>query len=411
VHHKNESNQYVNEPSKIHPHINRFGAPHQEAKSIMLDSGLLDGLSTEQLTDLRHRLNQTDESTTVLVPVGPKAFRLATLRLDQLYWGSKNHPDDDNDVSISKAQALQVLQDAISQRLPAKKVVEESEDDAGEHDEAATKSADPGSSSTETMSSAGPSSMPFIDIREEVDEDGKPIRTEAIDLTDHLQHLIEKTQSTPPAAGSAGPTTDPLQDGHAETDIDSSPRPMDGNEFEKLAARLDELALLEEEAAAGDDDDVPSKKAPRITLKDRLATEQGSSSSSAVTQTKKATKSGWSKGFLNNKPKSKQQPTKPKTTISTTSTNTTKPTTSATTKSVSFGNTPDQVHEIPPREEGYRRPVPAADPSLRQSRPIEPELFTGVVQERPRRPKPSTNAPAKEKKLSKFAQERQQGLL
>jgi hypothetical protein len=196
VHHKNESKQYVNEPSKIHPHINRFGAPHQEAKSIMLDSGLLDGLSTAQLTDLRHRLNQTDESTTVLVPVGPKAFRLATLRLDTLYWGSKNHPDNDDDVGISKAQALQVLQDAISQRLPAKKVVEESEDDAGEHDEAATKSAetkDPGSSSTHKISSAGPSSMPFIDIREEVDEDGKPIRTEAIDLTDHLQHLIEKT--------------------------------------------------------------------------------------------------------------------------------------------------------------------------------------------------------------------------
>jgi hypothetical protein len=352
----------------------------------MLD-GLLDGLTTNQLKDLRHRLNQTDDSTTVLIPVGPKAFRLATLRLNKLYWSNQK------ETSVSKAEALQTLQDAISQRLPKKEAANESDSDA----EDVAGDGAPKPSSTEKMmssSSSIPSKLlPFIDIREEVDDDGKPIRTEAIDVTDHLQHLVEKQQQQPQQnAGSSAPGG-PMDENEQqdETDIskDSGPRPMDNSEFEKLTARLDELALLEEAGA----DYVPQA---RFHQRTKQVTSAASSSSSSP---RKKAAQGWSKGFLNKKPGKTKPPAKSSPSV----VSATKPSTGGATKNVSFGM--DQVHEIP--QEGHQRPVP--DQSLRQSRPIEPDLFTGVVQERPRR-KPSSGTPAKEKHLSRFALERQQGL-
>jgi hypothetical protein len=334
-----------------------------------MSDSLLDNLTTDQLQDLRHRLNQTDESSTVVVPFGPKAFRLATLRLDKLYWS--NHPNGDGGNYISKAQALETLQSVISQRLANKNLVGA----VNVEEEVAT--------STAKLPSTA--SLPLIDIHEEIDEDGKPIRTEAIDITNHLQHLVQ-AETSQQSANEISPMD---RDGDSAniTTSNSNPRPMESKDFDKLTARLDELALLEETC-----------EDPRVNNVFHRPSKHPAATTTACPRSKKVGTTGWSKGFLN-KPQSKLVETKPK--ASKLVQPEPSPATTGTTKSVSFGS--DQVHEIP--KEGNQRPV--SDQSLRRSRPIEPEIFTGIVQERPRRKQTTPEGP---KRVSKFAQERQQGL-
>lgn len=316
---------------------------------------LLDKLSTTQLQDLRHRLYQTDESTTVLIPVGPRAFREATLRLDKLSWSTFQTSKDETQKHVSKDEALTTLQDAIDKRLVKKEPASESDSEQEER-----------SSAEPTTNTPSKPSVPFIEIREEVDDVGKPLRAEKIDVTDQLRHLIDRK--------SHASSHDLAEDDELEVlgELDPLPRQLTTEEFDKLTARMDELAMMEE---TGGELPVPNSQpdVPRPSSEKDVAVSKG-----------------WSKGFLNKSKQKKAVKRTPRTNEAT----------AAASKTVTFGG--DAIHEIP--KEGNQHPLPS-----RQTRPIESSIFSGVVQERPRR-KTTAKGTEKTKKVSRFAQERFEGL-
>ena len=283
----------------------------------------------------------------------------------------------------------------------------------------------------ETNGSSVPQFLPYIEIREEIDGAGVPVRSETIDVTEQLQYLKTK----------GGEDTDgPLKSEHSPDLKQSTPRgdedevmnevlaaaeptarlkSLSDSEYDMLSSRLDELAILEEQAESQKDANLKSS----TTLQSQ----------------------GWSKGFLNKKPnKSKAKVNvKPGTSAPAMSDSArTKlnppedaPARASTRKTVAFGGT--EIKEIPRVGERSVRDTIQRPPS----RPLEASVFSGVVQEMhsalaspsnvgalpPKKgasrfaqqmrdsggstsAPPEQNQPQSMKKISRFAQERQQGL-
>ena len=219
------------------------------------------------------------------------------------------------------------------------------------------------------------SALPFFEIREELDQEGREVRAEAINVAKELAYLQKKESEGKPAS-SLVPTTAAMS--HEEP-LDDEPERMKGltdDDYDALSARLEELARLEEESEQ---------------------TKIVNQASSRKLQSK-----GWAKGFLNAdsnpKTKARAQGTKKEIPSSPKSSN-------QKGKKVDFHET-NHVREIP--RIGERS---AAELKQAVRKGIEPEVFSGVIRERPMgqqaaRPTPTATAPPK--KLSRFAQERQE---
>lgn len=257
----------------------------------------------------------------------------------------------------------------------------------------------------------------FFEIREELDKDGKEIRAEAVNIASELKYLEAKEAQQLDSKTTITPTFSRKQR-QKDTDDDvqeeqqeggTPPTMLSDNEYDKLSKRLDELALLEEKGAE-------QKRINKLS-------------------SKKLQGSGWGRGFLNAKPKAVAKKKKKK--QSTDDTRRTK-------KVVQVDETKNQVQEIPRVGERsvasgtlrsptstngtkpfskdvfsgviQERPVPSlktpvTGSGIREgSKPLEKEIFSGVVQERPvsKFAAQQQQKPKEKKKLSKFAQQRQQ---
>lgn len=217
-------------------------------------------------------------------------------------------------------------------------------------------------------------SFPFFEIREELDESGKEVKAEAINVAKQLE-LLQKREGKDTNASSIVPTAsadDEVIDEHPE-----KRKTMTDTEYEELSSRLDMLARLEEEAEA------------------TKAENQASA--------KKLQSKGWSKGFLNAKPKKKKA--KPKKEA-----HSTPGQPSSQGRKVAF-QSQDQIREIPRVGERSTSELKSSPAMTTSRREIEPQVFSGVIRERPvdlgskAADSPSKNSPAR-KKLSRFAQER-----
>jgi hypothetical protein len=217
-------------------------------------------------------------------------------------------------------------------------------------------------------------SLPFFEIREELDESGKEVKAEAINVAKQLE-LLQKREGMDTNASSIVPTAS--ADDEAIDEHPEKRKTMTDTEYEELSSRLDMLARLEEEAEA------------------TKAENQASA--------KKLQSNGWSKGFLNAKPEKKKA--KPKKEA-----HSTPGQPSSQGRKIAF-QSQDQIREIPRVGDRSASELKSSHAMTTSRREIEPHVFSGVIRERPvdlgskAADSPSKNPPAR-KKLSRFAQER-----
>ena len=241
----------------------------------------------------------------------------------------------------------------------------------------------------EATDDATSTGLPFFEIREELDGEGKEVKSEAINVVQELEYLQKRENEAlnsvtriPASIGVGGNVTHVIDDHNPSVSEDK---------FEQLSSRLDELARLEEESEANKK--VNQRSANKL---------QGS---------------GWSKGFLNANPTKKKStpaevPTKPvQHHISSSDFLAAKMTTA--TKKVGF-RAENEIHEIPrigERSASFfkKAEVQQAEPMAGASKPIGAEIFSGVIKERSVDKHPVGEKEPSERRskpLSKFAQER-----
>ena len=289
----------------------------------------------------------------------------------------------------------------------------------------ATKKTPLESSIASNPSSTASNVLPYFEIREELDEKGREVHSEAVNVMKQLEYLESKEneeigKERPEVVGdgitygsemetglaaqddSADKTNHNGHDDSTGSDAgmsrDGSTEPTvpSDSDYEKISRRLDELALMEEQ-------DSTNKKQNRKSAK----TLQGS---------------GWGRGFLNK--------TKPKKSTKIT----TKPTTATRnetkrddrSRKVAFSVERNEVKEIPRIGTHHvpptRRTKTAASTTVESdsfgggsisspTRPFSTDVFSGVVKERGfrnERKEPDAAMGGGRPKLSRFAQQRQQ---
>lgn len=298
----------------------------------------------------------------VMVPMTTKAFFAGTLK-PTLKDGQEQvlvKMVDSNLVELDRSQAVNHLDRRIQSLSSTSTTV------ANE-----TTSAPAGESSNEEAPA-----LPFFEIREELDESGREVKAEAINVAKQLEFLQKKEGKTTNAS-----TIVPSASDEMIQDDPEQLKPVTDAEYDALSKRLDMLARLEEEA-------------------EKVKEEN-------QTSAKKLQSKGWSKGFLNAKPKKKRTPAKSTETLPTTTTTTASMSTSTQGKRVGF-QAANEVREIPRVGE---RSASELKPAVASRKEIEPQVFSGVIRERSvgsaAADSPSSRAPAK-KKLSRFVQERQE---
>eukprot|EP00978_Attheya_sp_CCMP212_P007025 scaffold16416_cov52-Attheya_sp.AAC.12 len=268
----------------------------------------------------------------------------------------------------------------------------------------------------EILSAQSPtsSSLPFIEIREEYDTDGKEIRSEIVNVAEELKELKDKVRQKkktgPPEDGTAEDSETPetvMSDWIERISMDAidddSDHVAEEEEvrqkqlrYEEISSRLEELERLEEM-------DVKEKKVNK--------------KSSKQLQSK-----GWSKGFLTSSPTSKKTkansvpPNKVPSSLN--KPNIGKETLSKTVPSVSvppkkkvgFSDSDNDVRSIP--RIGQRSIREVTPPSRGNRKSFDSSVFSGVIAERPvsavvaTPPTLQEAATAPKKKLSRFAQQR-----
>ncbi|GAX27264.1 hypothetical protein FisN_13Lh175 [Fistulifera solaris] len=222
-------------------------------------------LTFEQLRDVRDQLRQPLSGRSVLVPLGPKAFVPGFLQPDGeeeivTFVPAKSSGVTDA-ITISRTEALDRLQDEMDQISNRKKA--------------------PPSKGTRPTSHRN-NILPYFEIREEIDSSGNELKAEAVNVSQHLEYLrqhpeVVQEETLPPAVTTASSSA-----GESVEEIPvSSLKPLSDGEYDALAARLEELARLEE-----DESRPPASKVMK----------------------KSNQKSGWNKGFLNTTSKTKKKP-------------------------------------------------------------------------------------------------------
>ncbi|KAG7356574.1 hypothetical protein IV203_001260 [Nitzschia inconspicua] len=278
----------------------------------------------------------------------------------------------------------------------------------------------PSSGARPTSTSDDMISFPMVEIQEEYTEDGQQLYGKAIDITSRLEALwkhedgssrhrqneeekydhetgVEYSMTSTNSDNGENPHTKMQQNVPNMTDQDSKVAPtISDEEYDRLSQRLEELAFFEEQEQQIK---AAKKKSAGLTFQ---------------------------KGFLNAvKPKSKRIATTNKTSTgradeSTKTSISPNPDLSGVNRKskVTIGENQNKVKEIP--QEGRQQPVPPRQ-GVQQtsSRMIDPSLFSGLIQERtdattagnrdtPAVASSSGNNTTKKKRVSRFAQERQQ---
>ena len=306
----------------------------------------------QELQNVRNLLEEPLSDKHVMVPITTKAFFSGTLKppikdKQEQVLVKMAHS---NLVELDRSQAINYLDRRIESLLTKT---------------TAGVAAD-GESSVEAETA-----LPFFEIREELDQDGREVKAEAINVAKQLEFLRKEGMKAAPSILSAASIKE-------EMIIDNEPEKLTtimDQEYEALSLRLDELARLEEEAES-------AKVENRIS-------------------SKKLQSKGWSKGFLNAKTKKKKaQPRR----VVATETGLSTPANEG--RKVEFKSN-DEIREIPRIGE---RSSSELKPSASRNA-IEPQVFSGIIRERTIgsvtvETSPSTKAPRK--KLSRFAQERQE---
>jgi hypothetical protein len=207
--------------------------------------------------------------------------------------------------------------------------------------------------------------LPFFEIREELDDDGREVKSEAVNVAKELEYLqkkVGKSHVVVPTSTAGDDVSD------VSVEVDRPPRPLSHDEYEAVSARLEELARLEEHAESARAENIKSSK--------------------------KLQSSGWGRGFLNAKPRGARR-------LPAAHANAT-----AGAKKVGF-HAENDVKEIPSSRIGQRSASELTPVTARKE--IDDRVFSGVIRERPVRTTTATECvkpPAPPKKLSRFAQER-----
>jgi hypothetical protein len=339
-------------------------------------------LTVDQLQDVRDTLKKPLTGRKVLVPFGRKAFFPGTLQpsvrdgeeLVRVREGGGTAVKD-----MTRQEALNRLQKEMdglkmSQRKPSPSMSKDA-------------AAPPSKPAAQQKEEATGHALPFFEIREELNESGQEVKAEAVNISKHLEYLQKKEAGAlddkVPSDVVRRPVEEPTNETAAmlEQESEATPlQPLSDSEYDALSTRLDELAQLEEES--------------------------GRQKTVNVKSAKKLQSKGWSKGFLNKKQKTKQPKTQQKSEPNRSEPEMKRPAIipesegPSKDRKVAFG-VQDEVREIP--RVGERSVSSLPKPA---SRPIETSVFSGTVQEK--RGVPEEQKPAPKKRLSRFAQERQQ---
>lgn len=413
-------------------------------------------LNALQLRDVQDVLRKPLTGRSVLIPLGSKAFVAGQLQpllneqQEELIKLRSNTTDElQQDYSISRTKAIDMIQQEIKDLLPKKKKPPISKSPPVS---SSSKSAPPAKADAAAAKNGGTldGNPNFFEIREEIDDHGQVVHSEKVNITNHLklwEKEVQKASSSPndndndnddtspevaiKGANSGGHTVSgtPLESESLSEIVEEQEevkRDLSEEQYAALTSRLDELALLEEQ--------------------DGQKTENKKSA-------KKLQSKGWSNGFLNNnhpsKPKEKRKTAvavgdgdesgKPKTKDGADddddegSVNTVEHSnvaasitqrdndmgSSSSNRTVGFSNEKNTVREIP---RVGQRSVSEIKKPVTTPPPIQDNLFSNAVRERPRSNRAKTqtatstqhgnNDPASQqqqqpqRKVSRFAQQR-----
>lgn len=282
-------------------------------------------------------------------------------------------------------------------------------------------------------------SLPFFEIREEFDSDGREVKAEAVNVAKEMKALKDALRSHRDGqskGANGGKEAKQICELIENLDIDAGeseiPQDIDDSTFtsavevveshvetisderySSMSARLDELARLEEEAERNKNEGKNSRQ--RLQSK---AWGKGflSGSSKQAKKEKKKKNGGWNKGFLNAEPKSgKLSPASAEPRVA----NIEEPERE---RKVAFGE--NKIKEIPRIGQNSIKAAQLQKPATARrehAEPIATTAFSGVVMERPAKSSSSADSTSTrssqadqvqqqhqqpKKKLSRFAQQR-----
>lgn len=260
-------------------------------------------LSYEQLRDVRDQLKRPLTGRTVLIPFGSKAFfpgKLQPNMRDDNHHQGRDGTDEmvfltqqsGTQQEMSRSKALDKLQEEMDEmvqskgkKTPLKSALKQSSSWASQKGAGLPKNALAENTSDKEATS---NVFPYFEIREELDNSGNEIRSEAVNVSKHLEYLrsntdVAKSELVPPVNQTTLPQeSGVLEEIPVEDDVIPKKKLSDA-EFGELSARLEELVRLEEESE--------SQKTVNVA------------------SSKKLQSSSWSKGFLNKPSKKKSMHT------------------------------------------------------------------------------------------------------
>ena len=214
-----------------------------------------------------------------------------------------------------------------------------------------------------------PPAGPMFNINEEYSADGTRIVGEAVNLSTRLK-AVYGDDNPENFNGEDEKEEDPIAGGEQAK---ASTKSVSDVEYDRIAKRLEELALMEEE-------ETKRIKEGRV----KPAKPLGGGSLTKAAKSKSSSSFGFQKGFLNKKKPAKKKSTEPK-----------KQGPAATKPSSIGGVTIDvsqnKIHEIP--REGRQQPVPSRKPhyqtptsqSITANKLLDSSVFSGQVSERSNR--------------------------
>jgi hypothetical protein len=412
-------------------HDRSYSGRKNSATTTTMSSPL--SLTIRQLEDVRDAIRQPLNNRSILIPLGSKAFlegRLIPTITTAPASSSYSHPPNDNGQErvlvrsakipgnettstnnttiIEQEMSRQDALEALSKEIQTLKL-------ANTKKQVPFKSSSSSLSTSSTVAAAAKSKHPqYFEIREEINEVGHEIQSQVVDISNQLQ-LLETTTTTnrQPDPSEEQKTTsdnriiiqpdsgdDDYSIDHLQVD-EQRLRTLSDPEYDALSARLEELARLEEQQ---DDGAVENNSHITGIRRDIL------SNSKTIPKSRNF---GWSKGFLN-KPSKSQKNNRTNIPIS----HPTEEPFQERKKTIVFGK--NEIREIPP--EGNQRSTAEARPRHAHTKPMDPNVFSGVVHEHRKShgrykqqgmtETQGTQQPQRQqgKRLSKFAQERQMGL-
>lgn len=402
-----------------------------------------------------------------MIPITSRAFVLGSLSPITDSEGQElvlvRHKDSSDLTETRRETVCDLLQEE-RQRKEKQAKKKETKSDPPKKNETRKQASKPSTMPSTPKSLSPMSSLPYFEIKEEIDEAGKVLRSEAVNVTKQLElvtnhandsHQESKECNTDTNDANGSDDSDFQVTASAE-EIDTRTTPVSDQEYKTLSERLEQLARLEEKAEAKSSDNAlsalrlqskgwskgflsgkakplmkkssmkaqtttDSKPQPRNNAAAKQATlpsnprplatlssgPRQQPATQATSEKKEISKKGWSKGFLNSGPSTNESPAQIERATATHEEGS---------KKVSFQSNMAEVKEIPRIGQtsvaSLKAPTPLST-GAGPARPFDSSVFSGVVKERPIRPlvpgsqqAASNNGGQPKKKMSKFAQQR-----